>query len=351
MSGRACPSCLARAWLIGELAGHLDAAVRRIDEVLALGDLELLAAVAGRRRDELERRLERFDGEEASAGIERAGLEAVCRCDPAYPQRLACLDAPPAVLHVCGGIDRLETLTAGSTVALVGSRRASPYGLNVARSLGRALASAGVPVISGMALGIDTAAHEGALAGGAGTVAVLPGCAAQPYPASRRALHKRITASGAAVSELGPGTSVRRWMFPARNRIIAALADVTVVVEAGLGSGALVTARVARWLGRPVGAVPGQVTSPVAAGCHALLVGGAALIRGPEDVVELLFGPAERPLVMESRPALDDEHRAVLAAVAAGRDKLEPGALAALAWLELAGYVRRELGGRYSVVP
>ncbi len=127
------------------------------------------------------------------------------------------------MLHVGGGLERFLEVASSDPVAIVGARRASGYGLEVARSLGRGLASAGVPVVSGMAIGIDSAAHAGALDGEGPTVAVLPGGAEQPYPPGKRSLYNRIREAGAVVSELPPGTAVRRWMFPARNRIIAGL--------------------------------------------------------------------------------------------------------------------------------
>ena len=347
----ACRDCLARAWLVGELAGHLDAAVGEIDEVLALGNRDLIAAMAGRRRGALQKGLARFRSQDASALISGAGLEAVCRCHRAYPERLREIASAPAVLHVAGGLDRLITLGAQDAVAVVGSRRATSYGLEVAGWLGRGLASAAVPVISGMAIGIDTAAHEGALAGGGGAIAVLPGCAARPYPASRRALHQRLAQVGVLVSELPPGTRPRRWMFPARNRIIAGLAELTVVVEARPDSGALLTARFAYSFGRRVGAVPGRVTTPQAAGVNELLADGAAVVRGPQEAVDLLLGPGAGPIVSEGRPPLDDTEAAALGAIAAGADEAEQTSLASLAWLELAGYIRRQPGGRFTVIP
>jgi DNA processing protein len=230
----------------------------------------------------------------------------------------------------------------------------------VARSLGAALGRAGVTVLSGMAHGIDSAAHVGALDAEAPTIAVLPGPADRPYPASRRGLHRRVVATGAVVSELPPGTPVRRWMFPARNRIIAALAAMTVVVEAGERSGSLVTAGFAQQLARPVAAVPGQITRPQAAGSNALLAGGATVVRGPQDVLDALFGVGVRAAADDDRPELTDELALLLAGLADGhgtstalvRAGYEPEeGLAALASLELAGYVRREGGGRYAVIP
>jgi DNA processing protein len=264
------------------------------------------------------------------------------------------------VLHVAGGLERLLELVAQDPVAIVGARKASAYGLDVARSLGRDLARAGVTVLSGMALGIDSAAHAGAIGARGGTVAVLPGPADRPYPARRRALHRQILAVGAAVSELPPGAGIWRWAFPARNRIIAGLAAMTVVVEAGHRSGALITARRAIEAGRPVGAVPGRVTSPQASGPNGLLAAGACVVRGAQDVLDRLFGAGARSVIADARAELSGELRALLAAIAEGQDSAaalgragvpaERG-LAALATLELGGYVRRGAGGRYLIVP
>jgi DNA processing protein len=262
---------------------------------------------------------------------------------------------------VAGDLRRLLELAAGDPVAIVGARKPSAYGREVARSLGRGLAVSGITVVSGMAVGVDSAAHAGALDVAGPTLAVLPGSADRPYPAGMRTLHRRIVAGGAAVSELGPDTSIRRWMFLARNRIIAALSAMTVVVEAGERSGALVTARLAREIGRPVGAVPGRVTTPQAAGPHGLLAAGACLVRGPQDVLDHLFGArvrlagarhGRREAPVELRPllaAIEDGHETAAALARAGFAPEE--GLAALAALELDGFVRRGVGGRFSVVP
>jgi DNA processing protein len=378
-AGEACDDCLARAWLLSRLAGHLDQARDRVDELFTLADPDLIAAVGGGRRAAMERERADFGAGQAGEARRRAaaaGLDLLCRCHVAYPEGLRALAAPPAVLHVLGGRDPFLTLMSTPAVAIVGARRPSPYGAAVARSLGRGLAAAGLTVVSGMALGIDGAAHRGALdasaalsAGasgfGASTVAVLAGAAELPYPASARALHRRLATEGAVVSELPPGTPVRRWMFPARNRIIAALSAMTVVVEARAQSGALLTAGHARGLGRALGAVPGRVTSPLTRGPHALLRAGARLVEGPEDVLEGLFG-AEAPAAAGDRvrrggraalepplqtllDALAEGHGTAAALVHAGLDA--DAGLAALAALELAGRIRREAGGRYGVVP
>jgi DNA processing protein len=356
----ACDPCVRRAWLLGRLAGHLEHARGRIEAVLELSDEDLIAAVGGSRRDALADELERLDSDAARRRSREAGVAMVCRCAPAYPARLHALDAPPAVLHVAGELERFLELVAEDPVAIIGARAASPYGTAVARSLGRGLGSAGVTVLSGMAHGIDSAAQAGALDAGARTIAVLPGPANRAYPAGGRALHRRLTATGAAISELPPGCAVRRWMFRARNRIIAALAAMTIVVEAGERSGALLTAGFAAALGRPVGAVPGQITMSQAAGPNHLLATGATIVRGAQDVLDALFGAGTRKAVVADRPQLADELARLLGAIAAGQDTAaalvraglapEQG-LAALASLELAGYVRRGAGGRYSVIP
>ena len=356
----ACDRCLTRAWLIGRLAGHLDYARGRIDSVLALADEDLIAAFGGDRARALRRERDSVDLEAMRDRSRAAEMDLLCRCHASYPVSLRALAGAPAVLYVAGGVGRFLALVAKDPVAIVGARAASPYGVGVARSLGGSLARAGVSVLSGMAHGIDSAAHVGALEARAPTIAVLPGPADQPYPASRRALHRRLVATGAAVSEVPPGTSVRRWMFPARNRIIAALAAMTVVVEAGERSGSLVTAAFAQRLGRRVGAVPGQITRPQAAGSNALLANGATVVRGPQDVLDALFGVGVRAAADDDRPELSEELALLLAGLADGhgtstaliRAGYEPDeGLAALASLELAGYVRREAGGRYAVIP
>lgn len=357
---RACDRCLARSWLIERLGGHLDKAGTKAADVLALPDDELIAALAGKRQDEVRRELLQLDVAPLRRRAESAGLELICRCDPAYPAGLRSLQSAPAVLHVAGDLERALALLGREVVAIVGARRASGYGLDVARSLGRGLVASGITVISGMALGIDSAAHAGALTAHGATVAVLPGGADKPYPASRRALYSRIVASGAVISELPAGAAVRRWAPVARNRIIAALATMTVVVEARSRSGALLTAAWARELGRPLGAIPGRVTSELAAGPNGLIRAGATLIEGPQDVLDGLFGEGEVNYSDRARPPLGEELERLLAAIGAGHDTLAAltraglgaeRALAGLSELELMGYVRRGPGGRFAVVP
>lgn len=367
----ACEHCLRHAWLLSRIAPHLEHHRARIEVVLTLTDDRLAYRIGGPDEAQLMREWSDLDVARLLEEAEDAGLETICACDPRYPQRLWQLHSPPHALFVAGGLGRFLELAAGDAVAVVGSRRASPYGLEVARSLGRALAVSGVPVVSGMALGIDSAAHSGALdaardtdsppsgeESAARTIAVLPGSASDPYPASKRALHRRIVAGGVAISELPPGTNVWRWMFPARNRIIAALGTMTVVVEAGVRSGSLVTARIARELGRPLGAVPGRITNRQAQGTNDLLASGASIVRGPQDVLDVLYGAGVRLAPAEPRVEVGPEATALLGALGQGYDTAAAfqhasldaqDGLAALAELELAGYVRRALGGQYLV--
>lgn len=363
--GRACEDCLRRSWLVARLGAQFDFARRRgrdLPLVLDLPDARLIAAIAGGARSSVEREYADFDALVAVARSRAAGVETICRCDPAYPRRLAAAPGSPAVLHVAGGRGRLAALLAAEAVSIVGSRRGSPYGLEVARALGRSLTAAGLTVVSGMALGIDSAAHAGTLEGTGATVAVLPAGAERPYPAGKRALYRRIIRAGVAVSELPPGSESRRWTFPARNRIIAGLSAMTVVIEAGERSGSLVTAGVAEDLGRQLGAVPGRVTAPLSAGTNHLLARGATVVRDASDVLDAIFGAGVRavPVTSGSGPgAVSPELQDLLDAVGAGADTL--GALVrsgrpleqtltSLAELELCGHIRREAGGRYAVL-
>jgi DNA processing protein len=348
--------CLRRADLLAAVAGCIDVEWRRkgaTPRVLALADEALLALD---RSGGAESRYVAFAAGGARARISAAGLTAVCRCGDGYPEALRALVDPPAVLHIAGAP---EVLDRAPSVALVGARRASPYGLDVAHALGRGISAAGVVVVSGMALGIDSAGHAGALAGAAPTVAVLAGSADVPYPARARRLYADIRARGCVVSELPPGASAFRWSFVARNRIIAALADATIVVEAAERSGSLTTADFALGIGRPVGAVPGVVTSDKAAGSNALLKSGAEVVRNAADVLDML---AFDGIAMPEPPAeeLPEPLRVVLSAVEDGRGSVAAlastaaearAALAALTELEFRGLVRREFGGRYVRVP
>lgn len=200
---------------------------------------------------------------------------------PGYPLPLGDLPDPPVVLYATGP----WKLAAGPRVAVVGTRRATDYGRRAARDLGSALAAAGCSVVSGMARGVDAEAHRGALDAGGGTVGILGSGLEHEYPASNRALYRRMRRDGALVTEFPPSLPPAPGLFPRRNRIIAALAEVIVVVQAGGRSGALITADLGLDLGREVFAVPGPVGAPGSVGVHRLLRDGAGLAASPDDVL------------------------------------------------------------------
>jgi DNA processing protein len=360
----ACDGCLRRTALVGRLASHIERArreQRHLRELLALDDDKLIAALGGDHRDELERSHAGFDASAARAEIERTRLTAICRHHESYPPQLLEAADAPAVLHVAGDPQCLGALAAhdAAAVAVVGARRAGPDGLEVARGLGRGLASAGVTVVSGMALGIDSAAHAGALEVGGPTLTVLAGGADVPYPPSKRGLYRAIVRSHAAISEMPPGMRPWRWCFPARNRTIAGLASLTIVVEAAERSGSLITADLAQELGRTVGAVPGPVNAPRCAGTNALLRDGALVIRHAQDALDEALGIGVVTVTSAAERAaaqLDPPLRTLLREVCDGRDTVAAlsttptqaqAAMVGLAELELLGFLRRGPGGRY----
>lgn len=282
-----------------------------------------------------------FDERAELARLHGLGFHFLARSEPAFPSLLRSIHDPPPGLFLRGEAD--TDLLAQSAVAIVGARACSAYGRHVARSLGRELAAAGLVVVSGLARGIDSEAHRGALESGGMTVAVL-GCGIdRDYPASHAELAARIRATGLAVSEYAPGVEPAPWRFPARNRIIAGLCAATVVVEARERSGALITADLALEEGREVLAVPGEITSALSRGTNDLLRLGATPLTGAEDVLELFgLSAAARPAVDLSKTAdtvlvrlRDGPASADELARATG---LEAGTLAsALTELELAG--------------
>ena len=267
-------------------------------------------------------------------------IRTVARREPSYPPLRSELHDPPATLFVRGDADALPE----AAVAVVGARSCSAYGAQVARTLARELASAGLVVVSGLARGVDGEAHRGALDGGGRTVAVL-GCGIdRDYPRSHAELARRIVASGAVVSEYPPGVEPAPWRFPARNRIIAGLSLATVVVEARERSGALITADFALELGRDVFAVPGEITSGLSAGTNDLLRQGAAPLTSVRDVLESL-GVEPEPAARAS--TVSDAALAVLSLLgdgASGADELtrSSGLLSAEV---AAALVELELGG------
>lgn len=290
----------------------------------------------------------------ALARARAAGARAVPRGGDTYPIALADIPDAPPVLWTRGDLQPAE-----HAVAIVGSRAATPQALEVATRLGADLARLGILVVSGLARGVDAAAHRGALRAGGRTVAVLGSGVDVVYPPEHDVLAGEVAASGALVSELPPGTPPLGWHFPRRNRIISGLAAGVVVVEASAHSGSLITAARALDQGRTVMAVPGGVLSGRNRGAHALLKDGARMVETVEDILEelhdvgalarLAAAPGTAP-----RPPAD----AVLRAMKAGEIYDVPDLaertgldivrlLARLAELELAGWIRRAGGGRF----
>ena len=281
-----------------------------------------------------------------------------------YPPLL--LESPdaPAVLYVRGN----PACLLEPQLAMVGSRNPTAGGRASAREFAMFFAHAGITITSGLALGIDTACHEGALAGGGPTVAVL-GCGLdQIYPRENQALADRIAATGAVITEFPPGSSPLPAYFPQRNRIIAGLSHGTLVVEAAQRSGSLITARLAGVAGREVFAIPGSIHNPLARGCHQLIRQGAKLVERPEDVLcELKISlvaqlvasvPGAPPQAQLRTPPLDKEYKILLDALAfepASVDSLiertgmnSESIASMLLILELDGHVAPHPGGRYS---
>jgi DNA processing protein len=299
------------------------------------------------------------------------GHALISLIDPAYPAALLTMHDPPPLLYIKGRAELL--LTPG--IAVVGSRNATPQGLEDAKRFARALSQAGLTVISGLALGIDGAAHRGALDAAGGTVAIVGTGADVVYPMRHRELAQQIAARGAIVSEWPLGTPARREHFPRRNRMIAGLARGVLVVEAAVRSGSLITARLANEMGRDVFAMPGSIHSPLSRGCHQLIKDGAKLTETPDDIFDEfgIAAPAsaaqtgiadgqEAPQA-ELRPRATEQRRFDVATtrlldalghapatleILVERTDMESAALqSALLTLELAGEVSALPGGRY----
>jgi DNA processing protein len=214
----------------------------------------------------------------------RTPRDILTLADPRYPSALLQTADPPLLLYVQGNVERVNA----ASIAIVGSRNPSPQGVENARAFATHLSHAGLTVVSGLALGIDGAAHEGALQGLAGTVAVVGTGLDRVYPRRHLDLARRIASSGAIVSEYALGMPPLAANFPMRNRIIAGLTQGTLVVEAALQSGSLITARLAAESGREVFAIPGSIHAPQSRGCHELIKQGAKLVDRADDVLEEL---------------------------------------------------------------
>lgn len=353
---RACPECLRRSWLLADLGPFIEVACddrpgRRTPELLALDDEELVAAMAPSRAREILAANRSLGEDLLRSELLHSRSWAICRHDDSFPQALQEGRDGPRCLIGRGDLSLIEDFDTSGAITVIGARRATREGLAQARKLSRDLAMSGITVVSGLALGIDGAAHRGALdAKGPGqTIAVL-GCGSdRPYPNRHRSLYDEISQTGAVVSEMPPGTRPWRWTFPARNRIMAALSNLTVVVEARSNSGSLITTDLASSSGRDVAAMPGPVTSPLSEGTNSLIRDGAALIRDASDALEEL-GLTDALFRGFGEPTgLDPDSAAVLEAIARGRDSVDPIAeetglsagvvLSALTKLELEGLV------------
>ena len=326
-------------------------------EVLQMTSADLATRIemterAARAFEELKRD---FDLEVLEQRLMQEGINILTSADGGYPELLKEIPDPPPALFACG------TLPEETSVALVGSRKASATGIETARVLGRALAERGICVVSGLALGIDAAAHEGALEAGGPAVGVL-GCGIDVvYPASNRALFERVRGNGAIVSEYCLGEQPLAWRFPARNRVISGLCEATVVVEAPERSGALITASHALEAGRDVWAVPGPLGAPECRGSNKLIADGAEVLWDVDEFLEAVDSRATGPAGSEPVAAVPTELPHTEAAALCGVG-FEPTAvdvvaarsgvemhklLPALALLELKGYVRRDPGGAF----
>jgi DNA processing protein len=272
--------------------------------------------------------------------------------EPAYPAGLLQIEDPPLLLYLEGSLAG-KPIAVETALAMVGSRNPTPQGELNARQFARALASEGLTIVSGMALGIDGAAHDGALLGGGETIAVVGTGVDIVYPKRHIELRRRITCQGMVVSEFPLGTPPINSNFPRRNRIISALAAGTLVVEAAQPSGSLITARLALEQGREVFAIPGSIHSPLSRGCHALIRQGAKLVETAQDVLEELRLPP-RPVSMAGAPRADGALLTALGFDPASLDALQartgwPTSLlqAQLLELELGGEVARLPGGLF----
>ncbi|HET7596083.1 MAG TPA: DNA-processing protein DprA [Burkholderiales bacterium] len=273
--------------------------------------------------------------------------------DPRYPQSLLQIPDPPPLLYVKGRTERLN----GPALSIVGSRHATPHGLKLAESFATALSDAGLTIVSGLALGIDAAAHRGGLSGRSSSIGVVGTGLDIVYPARNRALAHELAASGALISELPLGTKPLAGNFPRRNRLISGLGRGCLVIEAAAQSGSLITARLANEQGREVFAVPGSVHSPLSKGCHRLIKEGAKLVERAQDVLEELrlpFAPApqtreEAPLKPGAEKLLKDlgydpcDIDTLIVRSGLGSDELS----ALLTELEIAGRVAMLPGGKY----
>jgi DNA processing protein len=283
---------------------------------------------------------ERLRPADMSARLDEVEARMAVPGDDDYPPGVLDLPDPPAALFVRGGgLGRL-----GPAVAMVGARNCSALGAEVARAFGRDLAGAGVCVVSGGARGIDSAAHEGALSVGGPTVAVLGSGIDVAYPKRNRGLLDRILEAGSVISEYPPGVPAQPFRFPARNRIVASMAEAVLIVEGATGSGSLITADFGLDLGRPVFAVPGPVTSPLSEVPLALIRDGAGLVRNAEDLLIDLGRLDPAPPAAGASPSGPDGRLPGIGSLPEGLSELERRLAGALAGPTLPEVLAADLG-------
>lgn len=367
----ACDTCVLRSATLAMLSARIDHAARSAEDLKGLLDLHdelLIEAIGGRRRQELRRT--------------RVAQRSQLRCDASSCPPSTCLHAEidgetrsaleripgvPSALRLAGGAQRLRRALGEPVVLIEGSRRASDYGLEVARSLARGLSAAGLTVAAPFADGVAAAALAGAVDGGRPPLAMMPGGLEVCRPACLRPLHRRLLGRACVLSQMPDGFQPRRWSARAAGALLAGLASAIVVVEAR-EERELLAVRIGASLGRPIAAVPGRITSPGAWGPHLLLAGGATLLTGAEGLLDLLYDAdqadaARRRIEAQAgaedsalgRAALGGFQREVLDRIGSGQDTLgrlaagpdAPQTLLALAELETAGLVVRGDGGRY----
>ena len=350
-----CPQCARRRWLLGTLGARLDFRARdsnRFWRLLELTDVDLIDAIGGRRRDSLHESYKQWEPPQIES---HEGVESICRHHRIYPYRLRETMLAPHTLSVRGGLTRLTKISEQMVVAIVGTPRASDYGMETARELARGLAAAGVSVVSGLSEGIAVAAHAGALEASGATFTVMAGGVDRCSPAWCRTLYRRLIADGCVISETPADLPRRPWGVLARARTIALFAQLVIVVEAEERPWELACAHIAQTLAKPVAAVPGRLSSPASRGTNSLLMSGAQLIRGPRDALDLLYGVGMRS-VPTPVTKIEPELQRVLERIGAGEDTLakltapgnNPGRIArALIELELQGLLLRGDGGRY----
>lgn len=318
------------------------------------------AQALGQAPAELDRHLDACMHWLAHGGFGHAPRRIVSLGDAAYPAALLQLPDPPLLLFLTGRLDL--PLNEALAIAIVGSRNPTPQGALTARQFARDLALSGWCIVSGLALGVDGAAHEGALDSGEArrpaprTVAVVGTGLDRVYPARHRDLAHRIAGDGLLISEFLPGTPALASNFPRRNRLIAALSRATLVVEAALQSGSLITARLAADLGKDVLAIPGSIHSPQSRGCHALIRQGAKLVESTQDILDEFPGVSGAGVSALPVPPVDNDDPVMTAlghdpvgldALQARTGLLAGALLARLTTLEVEGRVARLPGGLF----